>query len=324
MSVLLSVVIPVFNTDFVYLKRCFSIFNRIWNYSIEVIIVDDGSNHQTNENLKLLTRDFNVSYNIIHKKNGGQNSARNLGVLFSHGKYIAFLDSDDCFDESVFGKLLNIASCETSDLIGIDCCELYLPSKKRVYRSFDVSDSSNIDKKKRYLLSDCGELWRFWFKGDFIKSEEKLVENYRLGEDLISIFPIIVNASSIRVVHLYLYTYIKRSDSVMSTLSRDDINSIVDIFDYLLYLYKPLYGNELEWLCVKQLIFFHIPYLIVKYGFRSSTARELMAWINENFPNWRNNSYLQKSFLFHSLTFKLLSKNHFMLFYLYTMVKKML
>lgn len=55
----------------------------------EIIVVDDGSEDGTEEEVKK----YPVKY--VWKENGGISSARNLGIKISVGEYIAFLDVDD-------------------------------------------------------------------------------------------------------------------------------------------------------------------------------------------------------------------------------------
>lgn len=58
--------------------------------AVDVIVVDDGSTDDTAEILKR----YGNRIVYIPKKNGGPASARNLGVQFAGGDYIAFTDSD--------------------------------------------------------------------------------------------------------------------------------------------------------------------------------------------------------------------------------------
>lgn len=62
----------------------------------ELIIVNDGSTDDT-EKYILKYSDPRVVY--LKKPNGGQTSARNMGIKNSKGKYIAYCDHDDIFHE---------------------------------------------------------------------------------------------------------------------------------------------------------------------------------------------------------------------------------
>jgi len=57
----------------------------------EVIVVDDGSQDKTLENLKR----YGLPLRVISQSRRGVAAARNLGARRSRGKYLAFLDSDD-------------------------------------------------------------------------------------------------------------------------------------------------------------------------------------------------------------------------------------
>lgn len=89
----ISVIVPVYNVE-KYLSRCIdSIISQTFS-DFELILVDDGS---TDSSGKICDeygkKDGRVK--VIHKKNGGQSSARNAGIENSTGEYISFVDSDD-------------------------------------------------------------------------------------------------------------------------------------------------------------------------------------------------------------------------------------
>ncbi len=59
---------------------------------MEMIIVDDGSKDDT---LGICQSYDDSRIRVLHKENGGVSSARNMGLKFAQGDYIAFIDSDD-------------------------------------------------------------------------------------------------------------------------------------------------------------------------------------------------------------------------------------
>ncbi len=81
--------IPVFNGAGTISRAVESILRQRLK-PFEVIIVDDGSTDNTSDVLKK----FGNPIVYLPKVNGGPASARNLGVHFAHGDFVAFTDSD--------------------------------------------------------------------------------------------------------------------------------------------------------------------------------------------------------------------------------------
>lgn len=115
---LVSVIIPVYNVDEVLADCIDSVLNQSYR-NIEVILIDDGSTDSSGRICNYYAQqDGRVS--IIHKENGGQATARNLGAKRSKGKYMAFVDSDDIVDfkyieilyKTLIDKKADIACCD--------------------------------------------------------------------------------------------------------------------------------------------------------------------------------------------------------------------
>ena len=90
---LISVIVPIYNTE-LYLDKCMqSILNQTYR-NLEIILVDDGSTDNSSQMCDLYAgKDSRIR--VIHKENGGQSSARNVGLNVCTGDYISFVDSDD-------------------------------------------------------------------------------------------------------------------------------------------------------------------------------------------------------------------------------------
>mgnify|MGYP003426240679 CR=1 FL=1 len=105
-NVLVSIVIPVYNTKAEFIKECIESIVDI-KYPHEIIVVDDGSYEKdTLEFLEEIKEYKNTR--LLRKVNGGLSSARNFGINEAKGKYILPLDSDDKLIPKNFVKGLEI------------------------------------------------------------------------------------------------------------------------------------------------------------------------------------------------------------------------
>lgn len=82
---------PVFNGELYIEEALKSVINQTYE-EFELIIIDDGSVDNTKKIIKSF-HDYRIKY--FYKENGGEASARNLGLNKAIGDYITYLDADD-------------------------------------------------------------------------------------------------------------------------------------------------------------------------------------------------------------------------------------
>lgn len=86
-----SVIIPAYNyARFLPLAVQSALQQRGEDFSVEVIVVDDGSTDDTAEVAAGL-----AGIRYIHQENQGLSAARNTGMLAARGDFLLFLDADD-------------------------------------------------------------------------------------------------------------------------------------------------------------------------------------------------------------------------------------
>lgn len=103
MNDLITVVVPVYNVER-YFRRCIESIASQTYTNLEIILVDDGSSDSSGLICdEYAEKDQRVT--VIHKKNGGLSDARNAGLECMHGKYVAFVDSDDYVSSEYIRKL---------------------------------------------------------------------------------------------------------------------------------------------------------------------------------------------------------------------------
>lgn len=91
---LVSVVIPFFNEPELVIRSTRSVLEQTHG-KLEVILVNDGSTVDVSEVRRLADNEPRVR--LIEQPNGGAAAARNKGLSYVRGDYIAFLDADDLF-----------------------------------------------------------------------------------------------------------------------------------------------------------------------------------------------------------------------------------
>ena len=88
-----------------------SVTNQTMTEGIECIIVDDCGPDNSMDIVRHFIDDYQgaISFHILkHEKNGGLSAARNTGIKAATGKYVYFLDSDDCLVPSAIETLISI------------------------------------------------------------------------------------------------------------------------------------------------------------------------------------------------------------------------
>lgn len=114
MSDLITVIIPVYNVSDYISRTINSVLCQTYK-DWELILVDDGSTDDSGDICEAYSA-TDERIKVIHQKNGGVSSARNMGIELSSGKYIAFIDGDDYISEYYFETLYNMLVNNDADM----------------------------------------------------------------------------------------------------------------------------------------------------------------------------------------------------------------
>lgn len=225
-SVLVSIIIPVYNTK-KYLKKCLdSIVNQTLK-DIEIICVNDGS---TDGSLKILEKYAKKDHRlkIINKENGGAGSARNIGMDIAKGEYLGFVDSDDWIEPQMFETLYQNAKKYNVD-ISFCNIRIYDEKQKKFIESDYYSHTRFLDyaNKKLEFIDIKNELFNFstapWhriYRKSYIQ-EKNIKFKQEKVEDFYFFFDVFLNAKTFCFTPEHLFNYrIERKNSIMQ--SKDD------------------------------------------------------------------------------------------------------
>lgn len=214
---LISVIVPVYNMEN-HLEKCVDSIVEQTYKNLEIILVDDGSTDSS----PMLCDDYakkDERIRVIHKKNGGQSSARNAGLNSCHGSYIGFVDSDDYIEPIMYESLISaigtkvrtvaIAAFAVEDEDGI------------------VLHNDNMDKqyetKEQYLeslLLHKGDVsaWSKLFSKDIIG--DCRFDESKLNEDLLFVFDIEKNFDSLVYTNIVGYHYVCHKGSTSRSFGK--------------------------------------------------------------------------------------------------------
>lgn len=145
MESLISVIIPVYNTES-YIGVCLESLVKQTYTNFEVLMIDDGSTDGSGRICQEYT-ESDSRFQYYRKENGGASSARNLGIEYSRGDYLTFVDSDDWVEEDYLEVLYNAI--------------------------IDESAGVSISTYKRFSMED-----NTWYVHSFQRGYEKRVFNY--------------------------------------------------------------------------------------------------------------------------------------------------
>ena len=243
----LSIIIPIYN-GMDTIERCIKSIN---SNEAEIIIVDDGSYDDT---LKIC-REYEKKHKnikVLHQDNKGAAMARILGVENAAGKYIMFLDCDDCYENNTIQKILEtVEKYEQPDLIRFRYRKMldntnqneYFSEKEKIVQKSEFKNEVYPMFLNGYMLNSVSTncVKKEILNKILITNEDK---NIRYGEDLIynlEIFSKINNAVFLQDI---LYKYCYRPDSATNTQNK---GRLLIILDDVIEIYTKLYEYLIKW-----------------------------------------------------------------------------
>lgn len=114
---LLTISIAAYNVENYLEKTLKSLCDERYINDIEILIVDDGSEDDTNIIAEKFQKRYPASVRYIAKENGGHGSTINKGIELATGRYFRVIDGDDSVDSSEFAKYIDLLRNQNNDLI---------------------------------------------------------------------------------------------------------------------------------------------------------------------------------------------------------------
>lgn len=258
MQPLISVIVPVYNTE-KYLDKCMqSILGQTYG-NLEIILIDDGSTDGSSEKCDSYAK-VDSRVRVIHKKNGGQSSARNVGLDICKGKYISFVDSDDWIEPDMYSFLYK--QLETFDMRLAVCgrYDVYENSKEKtvgkslecngIFDSYDVLPKMAVGKLSDFSVCDKLHHRDLWHSIRFPEGE--------IYEDFAVMYKVLMAAEKVVLCDIPFYVYYHRKNSTVTSGFRESLNAYPKQTKlFLLYIIDkyPEYTKYAIWTHIKAIQF---------------------------------------------------------------------
>lgn len=220
---LVSVIVPIYNVE-KYLNKCIdSILNQTLK-NIEIILVNDGSTDKCGEIIDEYAQN-DKRVRVIHKENGGQSSARNMGLDIAKGRYIGFIDSDDSIHLDMYENLYNAIVSSNADIC-VCGRESYSEESDSYYKIELIDELIDLNQyslgyyvsKKlfyRHTVSGCNKIYR---KDIIDKNNIRFKDvNYVGSEDTLFNYEFLLHTNKIKAIDKVGYRQLSRVDSTART-----------------------------------------------------------------------------------------------------------
>ncbi len=134
-----SIIVPFYNAE-MFIERCIiSIIEQSYK-NFELLLIDDGSTDKSYTICEKIKKGHS-NIKLFKKKNGGPSSARNYGIDKATGKYIMFVDADDCISKDCLKKM--IETVDDTSLIKVNYN--IIKEHKNIINNKEISGLSNIE-----------------------------------------------------------------------------------------------------------------------------------------------------------------------------------
>jgi len=200
----ISVIVPIYNAE-PYLQKCLNSIEAQSHSNLEIILIDDGSTDKCPQICdEYAVKDSRIK--VIHKKNGGVASARNAGLKIATGEYIAFVDSDDWIEPTMYSDLLDVCLNHNCDYVG---CSTQIRGGTSGQIKFLTANEYFAD----YLNGNMFlTVWSRLCRRE-VCIDIKFPENMMVCEDGFVALPTLEKAKKIAFLEKPLYNYNQRENS---------------------------------------------------------------------------------------------------------------
>lgn len=188
MNKLISIVVPVYNSE-LYLKRTMdSLINQTYK-NIEIILINDGSKDNSLEVCKEYERK-DKRIRVYTQDNCGVSKTRNNGIEHAGGEYIMFVDSDDYIEENMIYDMAN--SIKPNVELVISGIKMNYIENEKIIKTEEYTLLDKVYSKEEFIndllkniemICFCGPCCKLYKKDILKRYNIRFDEMLTMGED---------------------------------------------------------------------------------------------------------------------------------------------
>lgn len=183
---LVTIVVPVYKVE-KYLEECVkSICNQDYP-ALEILLIDDGSPDKCPQLCDAYAAQHE-NIRVIHQENKGLGLSRNTGMDAAQGKYLFFMDSDDCLDGKAAIRLLVEKAEKSQADITVGCYRRFNGKEIRQVNSHHLKDGEDTRTvafrfKGFYQYGHLAHNWGQLYSRAFLEEHQLRCRAYPFTQD---------------------------------------------------------------------------------------------------------------------------------------------
>ncbi|MBU3073199.1 glycosyltransferase family 2 protein [Clostridium estertheticum] len=256
----ISVIIPSYNSEKTIEYALSSLEKQTYD-NFEVILINDGSEDNSDKIIKGYLRNSGIKCNYIIQENSGVSVARNVGLTNAKGKYIMFLDADDVYHKD-FIKILS-DSLKQNDVDSAYCCysrnfeKLYSDTKEICIKNVILKEHTELMNSFMYRKGPCGFTTFIYKKSIIDKYNVSFTQYAKYGEDLEFTWKYLSHCKIGAFVNIPLYGYYDNPNSAVNNISwgiTEALDSVQRVENYFKEQNNTFYEDFKEYMTGRTLL----------------------------------------------------------------------
>lgn len=309
-----SLIVPVYKVE-EYLPKCIESVLAQKHQDFELLLIDDGSPDNCGRICDEYAAKYPEKILAVHQPNGGAGAARNHGIRLSKGEYILFLDSDDSISEDLLSDLASVIEQNPVDLI-LYGARVIKDEKENGQLHEDVPAEQVIRVKEHpKLYFGVMAPWNRAYKKTLFTENGIDFATKVWYEDIRVVTKILaVSRTAYRLPKPY-YRYIQREGSAMNNKNSGRNVEILYAYDDILSWYEERdllqpHRAELAFQAVQHILL-AATVRVLLIDKKHELIGRFRSYMEEHFPDFRENPYLPLLDSNKQLIYKLLLKKRY-------------